>query len=108
MERKTKDGKGKSPSKVSRVILIVLADTLLLALCIGVFAYFHFLKPETNLPDPVVIEKPTETPAVENTPETASEVTAEPTEALPLTWKEKVCRQIQRWRSYPNRKLIYQ
>jgi len=91
MESKGTRKEGIPSSSWGKVLLVILLDVALLAVSLLTFAYFHHVKPDTNIPEPIIIERPTATPApVVETPKTDAEVeiTAEPTVAPPLTWKE--------------------
>ncbi len=92
METKKKEGNKKAPSKALKVIGVIAVDLILLGVVLCTFAYFHHVRPHKSTEEPIVIERPTSTPAPveESVSETdINDVTAEPTEALPLTWKEK-------------------
>ncbi len=90
MRNNNTEGKKKSPSKALKIFYVVLADLLLLGVCLCTFAYFHHVRPHKSTEEPIVIERPTSTPEPAAETEVAeSDVTAEPTEAAPLTWKEK-------------------
>lgn len=72
-----------------KVLLVVIADILLLGACLSTFALFHHVLPKKNLPDPVTIQRPTDTPAPAATQDPSSDATAQPTEVPPLSWAEK-------------------
>ena len=74
-----------------KLVLVVIADIALLAASLLTYAYFHHVKPDTNMPEPIIIERPTEAPTAvpaEVTPDPNAEATPEPTAAV-LTWKQK-------------------
>ena len=90
MVRKKTEKHTKKMSKATKVFWIILADAALLAACLLTFAYFHHVKPKTVTEAPIIIERPTETPAPATaTPDPSSDATPEPTEVVPLTWAEK-------------------
>jgi len=89
VDRKNTEKQAKTMPKALKIFWIVLLDAALLAACLLTFAYFHHVKPKTVTEEPIIIERPTETPAPVATPDPNSDITAEPTEAPPLTWAEK-------------------
>ena len=90
MKKNNTEGNKKAPSKVLKVFYVVLADILLLGVCLCTFAYFHHVMPRKSAESSIVITIPTEIPVqAAQTPSPDAESSAEPTEEIPLTWKEK-------------------
>ena len=75
--------------KVQKVIITILLDILLLGVCILTFFYFHSFKPKELDMEPIIITRPTATPAPAATPATDIETEQSPTAEPVLTWEEK-------------------
>ncbi|MBN2878782.1 MAG: phosphodiester glycosidase family protein [Clostridia bacterium] len=86
-----KDTQKKAMPKAMKTVLVIVADLIMIGVFLCTFAYFHHVRPHKSTEAPVVIVRPTEAPAaiVETTPGPSTGEDAQPTEVVPLTWKEK-------------------
>lgn len=90
MDKRQTKKQTKKMSKALKIFLVVLADIALIGVSLITFALFHHVIPDKTVSEPIIIERPTNTPApATNTPDPNSDATPGPTEAVPLTWAEK-------------------